>query len=54
MANTLDPKRTIAELKELRSFSANEDGAQRIAFTPTPQHPHMPSGDVLLASVAER
>ncbi|MFN8586172.1 MAG: hydantoinase/carbamoylase family amidase [Candidatus Eisenbacteria bacterium] len=34
MATTLDPKRTIAELEELRSFSANEDGAQRIAFTP--------------------
>ena len=34
MANTLDPKRTIAELKELRSFSADDNGAQRIAFTP--------------------
>lgn len=30
------------------------DAEKRIAFTPTPQHPHMPSGDVLLASVAER
>ncbi len=32
--NALDPRRTIAELKELRSFSADENGAQRIAFTP--------------------
>src|SRR5260221_10474606 len=30
-----DPKRTISELKELRSFTADENGAQRIAFTPT-------------------
>src|SRR4051812_48295319 len=30
----LDPRRTIAELKELRAFSADENGAQRIAFTP--------------------
>ena len=34
MSNTLDPKRTIAELKELRAFSADANGAQRIAFTP--------------------
>ena len=34
MANTLDPQRTIAELKELRAFSADANGAQRIAFTP--------------------
>ena len=31
----LDPKRTIAELKELRAVTGNEDGAQRVAFTPT-------------------
>jgi len=30
----LDPQRTIAELKELRGFSADADGAQRVAFTP--------------------
>lgn len=30
----VDPKRTIAELKELRSFTADENGAQRVAFTP--------------------
>jgi N-carbamoyl-L-amino-acid hydrolase len=30
----VDPRRTIAELKELRSFSADANGAQRIAFTP--------------------
>jgi hydantoinase/carbamoylase family amidase len=34
MATSLDPKRTISELKELRSFTADENGAQRIAFTP--------------------
>ena len=31
----VDPKRTVAELKDLRSFTANEDGAQRVAFTET-------------------
>jgi hydantoinase/carbamoylase family amidase len=31
----LDPKRTVAELKELRAFTADEEGAQRVAFTPT-------------------
>jgi N-carbamoyl-L-amino-acid hydrolase len=34
MSPMLDPKRTIAELKELRGFTADSDGAQRIAFTP--------------------
>src|SRR5689334_11681231 len=32
---TLQPERTIAELKELRDFTADENGAQRVAFTPT-------------------
>jgi N-carbamoyl-L-amino-acid hydrolase len=32
---TLDPKRTVAELKELRSLTADENGAQRIAWTDT-------------------
>lgn len=32
---SLNPKRTVAELKELRSFTADENGAQRIAFTKT-------------------
>jgi len=32
---TLDPKRTVAELKELRSLTADDNGAQRVAFTPT-------------------
>jgi N-carbamoyl-L-amino-acid hydrolase len=31
----LDPKRTISELKELRSLTADENGAQRVAFTKT-------------------
>jgi hydantoinase/carbamoylase family amidase len=33
MSADLNPKRTIAELKELRSFTADENGAQRVAFT---------------------
>src|SRR5256714_5861505 len=35
MAKELDPKRTVAELKELRSLTGDENGAQRVAFTPT-------------------
>jgi len=31
---TLNPQRTIDELKELRELTGNEDGAQRVAFTP--------------------
>jgi N-carbamoyl-L-amino-acid hydrolase len=31
----LNPKRTVAELKELRSLTGDENGAQRVAFTPT-------------------
>ena len=31
----LDPKRTIAELKELRSLTGDDNGAQRVAFTDT-------------------
>lgn len=31
----LNPKRTIAELKELRALAGDENGAQRIAFTET-------------------
>lgn len=31
----LDPKRTVAELKELRALTEDENGAQRVAFTPT-------------------
>ena len=30
----LDPKRTVQELKELRALTGNDDGAQRVAFTP--------------------
>src|ERR1019366_7019952 len=29
-----DPKRTIAELKELRALTGDDNGAQRVAFTP--------------------
>ena len=35
MNSSLNPKRTVAELKELRSLTADENGAQRVAFTPT-------------------
>jgi hydantoinase/carbamoylase family amidase len=31
----LDPSRTVAELKELRELTGNEDGAQRVAWTET-------------------
>src|SRR5215471_8598338 len=30
----LDPKRTVEELKALRSLTGDENGAQRVAFTP--------------------
>ena len=33
--NQLDPQRTIEELKELRQLTGDENGAQRVAFTPT-------------------
>ncbi len=33
MSTLLNPKRTIAELKELRQLTGDENGAQRIAFT---------------------
>ena len=32
---TVNPQRTIAELKELRALTGDENGAQRVAFTPT-------------------
>ncbi len=32
---SLDPKRTIAELKELRELTSDENGAQRVAWTDT-------------------
>jgi N-carbamoyl-L-amino-acid hydrolase len=35
MAMSLDPKRTVAELKELRTLTGDENGAQRVAFTQT-------------------
>ena len=31
---SLNPKRTVAELKELRAFTGDDNGAQRVAFTP--------------------
>ena len=33
MGSLLNPKRTIAELKELRALTGDENGAQRVAFT---------------------
>ncbi len=35
MAAELNPKRTVAELKELSALTGDENGAQRVAFTPT-------------------
>jgi hydantoinase/carbamoylase family amidase len=32
---SLDPKRTVAELKELRALTSDENGAQRVAWTDT-------------------
>ncbi len=34
MTEPLNPKRTVAELQELRRLTGDEDGAQRVAFTP--------------------
>ena len=34
MSMSLDPKRTVAELKELRALTGDENGAQRVALTP--------------------
>src|SRR5258708_30992766 len=33
--NMLKPKRTVAERKELRALTGDENGAQRVAFTET-------------------
>jgi N-carbamoyl-L-amino-acid hydrolase len=35
MNGTLNPRRAVAELKELRELTSDENGAQRVAFTPT-------------------
>ena len=35
MSAFLDPKRTVAELKVLRTLTSDENGAQRVAFTAT-------------------
>lgn len=35
MKSALNPQRTIEELKDLRTRTADENGAQRVAFTPT-------------------
>ena len=35
MSGLLNPKRTVAELKELRALTGDENGAQRVAFTKT-------------------
>ncbi|MDQ6809997.1 MAG: Zn-dependent hydrolase [Verrucomicrobiota bacterium] len=34
MVSNVDPQRTIAELKELRTLTGDANGAQRVAFTP--------------------
>src|SRR5438046_674826 len=35
MNTSLNPQRTVAELKELRAITGDENGAQRVAFTKT-------------------
>jgi len=35
MKTRFDPARTVAELKDLRRLTSDENGAQRVAFTPT-------------------
>jgi hydantoinase/carbamoylase family amidase len=35
MSTSLNPKRTVAELKELRALTGDENGAQRVAFSDT-------------------
>lgn len=35
MTSHLDPARVVRELKELRALTGDENGAQRVAFTPT-------------------
>ena len=35
MSAAVNPQRTIAELRELRALTGDENGAQRVAFTPT-------------------
>src|SRR5580704_11808503 len=32
---SLDPKRTVSELKEIRALTSDENGAQRVAWTDT-------------------
>src|ERR1051326_2484095 len=49
MSALLNPKRTIAELKELRALTGDENGAQRVAFTPT----WLKAREFLRAKVAE-
>src|SRR6476661_6859630 len=34
MADQLQQRRTVEELKELRALTGNDDGAQSVAFTP--------------------
>jgi N-carbamoyl-L-amino-acid hydrolase len=34
MSTSVNPKRTVAELKELRALTGDDNGAQRVAFTP--------------------
>jgi len=35
MTKALDPRRTVRELEELRALTGDDNGAQRVAFTPT-------------------
>jgi N-carbamoyl-L-amino-acid hydrolase len=49
----LDPKRTVAELKELRDLTGDDDGAQRVAWTDTWQRAREWLGELVANTGAE-
>ena len=49
----LDPKRTVAELKELRELTGDEDGAQRVAWTETWERAREWLRDLVASTAAE-
>ena len=49
----LDPKRTVAELKELRKLTGDDDGAQRVAWTDTWQRAREWLGELVASTGAE-
>jgi beta-ureidopropionase / N-carbamoyl-L-amino-acid hydrolase len=49
----LDPKRTVAELKELRDLTGDDNGAQRVAWTDTWQRAREWLGELVASAGAE-